>query len=79
MSVGTGTGKSILWQCACGELAIWFYRGTYYCAKHLPEIEIPEDRDPVQQQKFAQATDLLALLERIFRLEETVYRQREGD
>lgn len=66
-------------NCACGEMGIIFHQGVWYCGNHLPKISPSPDLSPVENRKFAQATDLVAVLERIVRLEEAIFNQQGED
>lgn len=59
--------------CQCGQPAVCFCAGTYYCLEHLPTT-IPQSDflAPLGNLRYAQATDMPDILRRLERIERII-------
>lgn len=60
-------------HCQCGQPAVCFCAGIYYCLEHLPTT-IPQNDflAPLGSQRYAQATDMPDILCRLERVERII-------
>ena len=60
--------------CSCGNQAVMFSHNRWYCLKHLSKAKdsSDDDNEPVEHHRYATATDMLQLLNRVERLEQIV-------